>query len=435
MFKDTSRIYEFERTCSISRCKLPFTFLWEQPLLEIGTWTLRLTVVAAFLIAGYLLSLILDGISQLTQRNRSLIVIFFLLLPINGARIGLSSARASLALTVFMLGAYLVSRRSFIGVVFGLLCLSYSMFWDSFQVFGIVAAIPLVLKDLEREKKPSRTSVLISLTILAISFVVRYPLSDLVVNFGFAGADDGYNSIRLAFLIRAVLIFGLLTLPLAIELVKRISRGHLVSHRDLMLEFGLFLIGLATFPYLAVGQFANISDWVTTWLPDTSDWDSRHQLLQGLGFATLGAAFLNTVHSKLFNRYFILMVVGCIVLNSGIYSSYYVDGLKQRDIIEILKAQEARLEGIDLFDVVDEALDLNARGRKIRDYEWEGMLETALNRPVRIASSQSVSQKCQTAVIGKILTLRKISGRLKALITRGRVVEVEVSDLFGCQSS
>jgi hypothetical protein len=53
------------------------------------------------------------------------------------------------------------------------------------------------------------------------------------------------------------------------------------------LEFGLFILALGTCPYLAVGHFANLSDWITMWLPDNSDWDSRHQLLQGMGFALL----------------------------------------------------------------------------------------------------------------------------------------------------
>jgi len=82
-YVDIPRLRQLESSCSISRCKLPFTFLWEQPLLQLGRWALRLLVIVALFSAGVFVSRILDEIPQLGQWERSVTTVLFLLIPIN----------------------------------------------------------------------------------------------------------------------------------------------------------------------------------------------------------------------------------------------------------------------------------------------------------------------------------------------------------------
>jgi len=434
MFADVSNLREVESNCPISRCKLPLVFFWEQPLLQLGPWALRLLVVVALFSAGVLVWKILDGIPQIGHMERSVTTIFFLLLPINGARIGLSSARHSVALALFALGVFLVCRRRVVSTLSGLTLIAYTMFWDSFQVFALAAVVPLALKDLVTRQRLNRFTIAIAFIMPCLALVNKYILSDLVVHFGFFAPDDGYNTIRPAFLARAVLIGGLLSAPLAWRVYESLVIRKSIQHfSGGLFEFGLFLLSLGTFPYLAVGHFANLSDWIVMWLPDNSDWDSRHQLLQGIGFALLATSILKTVQPRMVNRFVLVCISTCLVFNTSMYANYYVDGLKQRDVIASFRSLSKELQGVQLFQIDDEALDVNARGRNVRAYEWEGMITKALDRDVVILENKPQTPGCTTEIVGKTVRIRKTSGRLKALVTRGQIVTLDFTDLVACR--
>ena len=433
-YVDIPRLRQLESSCSISRCKLPFTFLWEQPLLQLGPWALRLLVIVALFSAGVFVSRILDEIPQLGQWERSVTTVLFLLIPINGARIGLSSARHSVALALFALGVLLVCRRKIALTLFGLTLITYAMFWPSFRVFALVLLIPLSLKDLALGGRISKFTIIVGSLIPCLALVNQYLLADLVVRAGFFAPDDGYNSIRPAFLARAVLIGGLLSVPLAWRVLESLVIRKSFQHfSGGLFEFGLFLLSLGTFPYLAVGHFANLSDWIVMWLPDNSDWDSRHQLLQGLGFALLLTSLLKAVQPRLTKRFLFGMIAACLALNTSIYANYYVDGLKQRDVMASFRSQSHELSGVLLFQIRDGALDVNARGRTVRSYEWQGMITEALDRPITIWENESQTAGCTTEVLGKVVQVRKTSGRLKALVTRGQIVTLDFTDLVACR--
>jgi hypothetical protein len=436
MYRDKEQISELDKTLPIRRIKLPFTYLWEEPMMEVGVWVLRMVVIVSFFIGAILLYRILKLIPNVSPRVQSVTVVLFLLLPINGARIGLSSARASLALMLFLAAGLLICKRRTSHLLIGLAIISYVMFWDSFQVFSLVLLIPLVLVDVTANKRISSYTLFVGFAIVLLAIVNRYLLSGLVVHLGFAGADDGYNSIKTQFLVRAALVGGLLSMPLIVGLARGILRQEPRSRSTVgVLEIALFALALGTFPYLAAGHFANLSDWISGWLPDNSDWDSRHQLLQGFGFALLGAAFLETVRPRHSSRYLFVLVMACLVLNTSTYASYYVDGLKQRDFMAELKSRVDELSDVTIFQVVDEARDVNARGRGVRDYEWEGMLTQVLGRPVEIFQPSPIEPGCTTEVLGKSLKITKISGRMRAILTRSQIVAVELSDLVSCRDA
>jgi hypothetical protein len=433
LYRDIPRLREIETSCAIGRCKLPFTFLWEQPLLQLGPWALRLMVIIALFLASVLVWKIICGIPQLGQWERSVTTIFFLLLPINGARIGLSSARASFALALFSLGVWLVCQRRFTQTLFGLALISYTMFWPSFQVFALVTVVPLALKDLALQQKISKFTIIVGSLIPCLALANTYILANLVVHFGFFAQDDGYNVIRPAFMARAVLIGGLLSAPLAWRLFQSLAIKKSIRHfSGGPLEFGLFILALGTFPYLAVGHFANLSDWIIMWLPDNSDWDSRHQLLQGMGFALLVTSLLKTIQPHMIDRFLLVMISACLVFNLSIYANYYVDGLKQRDVMASFRSQSVQLTGIQLFRIDDSAQDVNARGRGLRAYEWEGMISEALDRPITIWEDNPQTLGCTTEILGKSVQIRKTSGRLKTLVTRGKIVTLDFTDLVTC---
>jgi len=425
-----------EKSWPISRSKVPFTYLWEQPLLLQGVWALRLSVVISFALSGFLFWRILGHIPQLGKYSRAFAFLTFLLLPINGARIGLSTARASLMLTVFLFGALLLTYRRYWALFLGLSAISFSAFQPSFQIFAISAVLPLIANDLALKRKMSSRTLVTGLILLIQPILHKLFFSKIVVNAGFAAPDDGYNNILPAFLIRALLVCGVLSLPFLISVALHVrSRQPLTEFRTSLVQIGLLILALGTFPYMAVGHFANLSDWIVVFLPDASDWDSRHQLLQGPGYALILAGLITMVKDSSQRSLLTAVVVGCLVFNTSIYANYYVDGLKQRDVISALRSQSADLEDASTFAIVDGAIDVNARGRLVRDYEWDALIERGLGRQVEIVDMIDTvgASGCVGEQIGRTITIRKTSGRLKALITRSQIVEISVSDLVACK--
>lgn len=435
LYGDVNLIESTDRACPISRCKVPLTYLWESPLFGVGHWTVRIFVILLFWCSGFLFWQLLRNIPQLNEQQRTTVTIFFLLLPINGARVGLSTARYSLVLVLLICGAWLVTSRKLLAVLFGLLLVGYSAFQPSHQVMALAILIPLISSDIFSGSRISSFTWTISVLLVVLPFVHRYLLADLIVNLGFAGPSDGYNSTQPAFLSRALLVCSMLSIPIASGLIK-----YLWKHRSLdgfktnSFEIGLLLLALGTFPYLAVGHFANLTDWVTMWLPDTSDWDSRHQVLQGFGFSILGLGLVQLTHKSRQMRVTFVLLILFFVLSTSTYANYYVDSLKQRDIMSQLESSKDDLRTSEFIMFVDYARDLNARGRGIRDYELNAMTKAALGRaiPIYDESETDMRTNCIGQNRGTVVTIRKISGRLRAIISRAQVVELEFGPLVVC---
>lgn len=433
LYSEVKLIEAIDRTCPVERCKVPFTYLWEAPLFGIGHWTVRVAVVSLYWWAGVLFWKLLRRTPQLNEQQRTIATIFFLLLPINGARIGLSTARYSLVLVLLIGGALLITRRKPLPVLLGLLLVGYSQFQPSHQVFALAILIPLIGSDLSARSKISTFTWTISSVLIVLPFLHRYFFTDLIVNLGFAGPSDEYNSIQIAFLVRAILVCLLLTMPINSKLINHMWRKR--SIRDFQTssgEVGLLLLALGTFPYLAVGHFANLTDWVTMWLPDTSDWDSRHQILQGFGFSILGLGAVQLVDQSKQRRVTLLLLTVFFVLSTSIYANYYVDSLKQRDILAQLQRSPEDLRKSEFIMFVDVAKDLNARGRLIRDYEFKAMIKAVLDVDVSIYSQIENPLNCIGQNRGSKVTIRKVSGRLRAILTRSEVVKLEFSPLIIC---
>jgi hypothetical protein len=111
--------------------------------------------------------------------------------------------------------------------------------------------------------------------------------------------------------------------------------------------------------------------------------------------------------------------------------AYYLDAMKQVEVIE-------QFTKIDLLKtnrqilILDDAVRFNARGRALRSWEWEAMLEKSqtnsnnyLVEPLRYVS-------CDGFKPTLILTIAATNGRLKSLITRDLGIEIRVEEISPC---
>jgi hypothetical protein len=296
------------------------------------------------------------------------------------------------------------------------------------QVFVAVIIVVLGVKLVRRELQSSADRLVILGALCVFPIVHRYLFPVL---FPSNGVTDGYNTIQVAFLLRAVVFTSLLLTPLMV-LGLKLWQKKVLSREFVLLSIGFAVLGAGTFPYLAVGHFANFSDWILPFLPDESDWNSRHQLLQPFGIALIILAAAKMLRKR--QRAFLFAIISIsVALNIATYSGYYLDWMKQREFIaQMSESRELLIEAKSIV-LVDEALRFNARGRGVRAYEWTAMVNRATDLNV-IVDGNSI-QFCEERSPSHLVTVSAHQGRLRSLIS-GRIgISIAVAELSLCEQA
>jgi hypothetical protein len=408
------------------RCVIPFRGEIEGLLIVPGPWLMRLLVFAFFPVIALFTQQFLRRTQWLHKDEETIIALVILFLPMFGARIALVNYQYAFSLLLFTLGAWMALSPRRVTRLVSLLPVFWSMFTASLQVFVAVLIAVLVTKLFVRQFAVTLDRVLVVASFLLFPFVHRYAIPMFFPKWT---VTDGYNTIRVTFLIRAVLVAGILTLPL-MTIVFRQRNGCVARRPVVLLAIGLAVVSVGTFPYLAVGHFPNFSDWILPLLPDQSDWNSRHQLLQpfGTAFVILGVSQMMTQY----RRAFVLLALGASVcLNVATYSGYYLDSLKQNAVLSYFAENSDNVRATTAVVVEDFANDYNARGRGIRAYEWQAMFESAVGVKV-LVDSYSVDY-CQNKKPDAILRITPTGGRLKGIVERKAAVNVTLEPFLTCK--
>ena len=413
----------FFATCE--RCFIPLRGEYEALLLTVGPWLFHLLTFLMWPVCGFLIERVLTTLAVWPRNVTRNIAVAFVLTPAYGARVALINLQYTQSLLLFLLGTWLVIQRRSIFRIIGVLPLFWSMFVQSFQVFIVVTICLLGLKHRQLLIRKPLTVIPELVLLLSLSFLHRYVIPQILPHLQ---VTDGYNTIRPIFLVRAILICGVLLMPI-ILLTLKVRRGQSTSVPYQLFALGCGLLALGSFPYLAVGHFPNFSDWVLPFLPDQSDWNSRHQLIQTIGFSVLTAAVVEMLGQHRLRTAAVVIVVSTC-LNVAIYSGYYLDWLKQQAFIAEVTEMRTRFRDGDAVIISDLARDFNARGRGVRSYEWQGMMAQATGLNI-VADSESLAF-CSEQGPRYLLTIAPTSGRLKALVSNSVELQVSLTELPMC---
>ena len=82
-----------------------------------------------------------------------------------------------------------------------------------------------------------------------------------------------------------------------------------------------------------------------------------------------------------------------------------------------------------MFD--DQATRFNARGRRLRPYEWKGILQEAFPNH-EIDADVIGLVRCTNSIPDYVVTILTTNGRLRALLTRDTGVQVNLERFIGC---
>lgn len=410
-----------------TRCVIPFRGEIEGLLIAPGPWLMRLLVFVFYPMIAFLTQQFLRRTQWLRRDEETIIALGVLFLPMFGARVALINFHYAISLLLFVLGAWMMLSQRRLTRLASLVPLFWSMFTASLQIFAVVLLVTLCIRLVTRQDVLSAERL-----ILIASFLVFPPTHQFVIPelFPQFAVTDGYNTVRTAFLLRGFLFGGFLLVPLIFVLFRWRRRNN--TRRPLiLLSIGLGLLAVGTFPYLAVGHFPNFSDWVLPLLPDQSDWHSRHQLLQPFGAAFLVLA-IRGLMPGFEHIVLIALLVSCCSLNAATYSQYYIDSLKQTEILQFITDNADNFKEGRSLALTDRATDLNARGRSYRNSEFMAMIRSRTQTQMNVGAD--TRDFCESSQPDLNLIITSTRGRLRTLLSRNPDLSISLEPLPFCSN-
>jgi hypothetical protein len=363
------------------------------------------------------------------QAQRFYFTIIFLVLPINSARVSMACFRLSYSLLIFLV-AWLVlvhprtSRYKY---------LSTPLFAFSFLAQSLIPFFVLpclhnwylgIMKNDEQRKMK---------TLFRVSFVAVAPLYLFIAWVFDPPVEERreYFTPGLSGVVRAIMIL----VAVSLVFVWSASRKHKDEDQwriNVLFSLSFFALALGAAAYIASGRLVDISEWMLNFVPRASDWESRHQLLLGLGIALFVSTLLMTIDRGIRTRVFVGLVGICVVLNFSMMQGYYFDALKQKETVSLLSNIEEISEWKSVL-VADEADVYNARDRGIRSYEWEQMIiKAGGNENVSVVTSIQPCEIGQETEPAVYLLLTPSRGRLAAMVKGEVGINIRVTSVSLC---
>jgi hypothetical protein len=241
-----------------------------------------------------------------------------------------------------------------------------------------------------------------------------------------------YFSPQLIGLIRASILI-LFFSSVSLFLIRKSREGKIDQERTILLAVGMMALGFGSVAYFASGRLVDISEWISFFVPRASSWDSRSQLLHGLGFALIIGGTIGALDTYLKTIGYKFVVAVCLVLSFTFSIGYYVDYLKQESMMESFR--EENLGPNSIIMIRDNTNQFNARGRNLRSYEWEAMIfmATGLNKTVIDEAFVNCSPKSEVPDL--FITINPGWGRLSTLIRQDAGMEVSYDEIAPCKKT
>jgi len=392
----------------------------------------RIVTIIGYFAVGYFLFHILKRSKFFNAHQLVGITLLFLVIPVNSARISIANTKYGVDLFYFFLAWYLYETKSHkLAKVFAFVFffLSYSTLpFPTFTLLPILYHVmlksPKNTRGYLREFANTIPLMLLPICYLALRQIYWPPMGGLV---------DMYTP-QVSGIARSLIFVLICSIPLALLLASAKFRG--IVKPNLLVAAGCFSVAIAAVPYMVGGRLVDISDWLIAFVPNFSDWDSRNQLTIPLGIALIivGSMKLEKVEKLRWNTYPVLTTVFavCVVLNLTFAQEYFLDSRKQVAVVEAM-ASNPDLKSVRAIYVDDQAIRFNSRGRLLRSYEWEGMLDKALGtKSIQVAYLQFPN--CKVFQPDAIVHISSPNDRLESTLRGKVVIDLRVEKIDPCSN-
>ena len=389
----------------------------------------HLTSLAIYFCLGWLLFQILQKTKICSPEIIQRVCLIFLILPINSARHAMIILPYSVSVLLFFLAwNMLLSKNRFIAGS-SLFVVVSSFYTSSVIPFFIIPIANYAYLEWKKTKRITRR------VIQKFSLLVVAPLYYLIIArviWPPAEHRTAYFSPQLVGLIRAsilILVFS----SVAVFLIRKSREGKIPQERTILLSVGMLSLGFGSVAYFASGRLVDLSEWISFLVPRSSSWDSRSQLLHGLGFALLIGGAIGALDTYLKTIGYKFVVAVCLILSFTFSIGYYVDNLKQESMMQSFK--EENLEPNSIIMIRDNTNQFNARGRNLRSYEWEAMIFKATGLKKTVIDEAYVNCSPNVEVPDLFITINPGWGRLATLLRRDAGMEVSYDEIAPCKKT
>jgi len=342
-----------------------------------GPEFLRLLIFIIFFSSAVLLYGIIKDSELLDSSQRKFLVLLFLILPFNSARLSLNTFIYSIAYLYFFLAWFVLVRFGTFKSKF----LSLVLFFLSFQMFANLVFFLLPVANMYFLEGRGSLRVFLNWTRRYLLFLLA-PLIYWALRTVFWSGSGNYHDItsnkingffRFLLIVAVTFIFLILGFIWSKEVVRR--RITLV-----IISWGAIVVGYLPYVFFGlVGYGFKVPMTYLVTMLGRSDWFSRHQIIQPLGFSLflISLVYLLPSFSNKFRRLFLSMIlVISVVFNIAFGFEYVVDFKKQTLVVAALGAEPNKTAGNEV-QMVDQTTLLNARGRSYRERDWLGLVGLA----------------------------------------------------------
>lgn len=382
---------------------------------DIGFFLSKVLIFLFLFCTGYFLFKVLKRFEFFSPIDRFFIVLFFIIAPLNSAKIALINFQGNLRVFVFFFAFYLVIQYLFEKenriLLRGFILLLFFLTFGTNSLLVFYAIVPLYIFYVTYSHKDSFNKNVFIFIKTKIDFIllpiVFYIMKSIYIMP--SGLYQGYNKIQienilnldmyyqtfiLSFIepiqlsiqnISSLIIVAFVLLLLLSNVFSR--QNNDMNKKDIyLLTLGFIVFFLGAFAYLAVGK-----------IPNLNDWESRFQVLLPLGFSFIlyyGVQIIsNLLNFKTVIKYFVylILIISFIIFHVKDQIKYNIDWFYQQSIIENFKTTEQIVQH-STFVVENELYDKLAKSRTLRFYELNGMSKEAFGKDDKlfVANEQQI---------------------------------------------
>jgi hypothetical protein len=345
-------------------------------IISAGPWLYKVLTFVLMFSTGALLWKIIERHNWVGIDLRYSIVLLFMVLPLNSARVALITFPYTLCYFLFFLAWYFLGKNRLLAL--GLFFLSFNT--NSLLVFYALPMAEWYFRGGNRlQLKAVWQWALRTIDFMMLPFIFWFIKKSYFKPYGlFEGYNEnfsleslivglirmGYDLTRLE--VCVLLLFAFLVF--AVFYVKKPAFTENGQHIKL-LRAGLFALVFAVFPYCVLGH-----------VPTFHTEESRHQLLMPLGTALLVVGLLKLFPSEVRRAAFTFMIAISLALNVQAYTEFYRERHKQNELISLM-AQNDQIRKASL--VVFDDRTANTRRGIYFTFEWNGLMKMAYGDETR----------------------------------------------------
>ena len=359
-----------------------------------GPGFMRLCTFIAFFLSAVALFGITKKFKLLDYQQRKFVVLLFLLLPFNSARVALMVFHYTMAYLWFFVAWYLLVTTKSVWAR----CASLCLFFLSFQMHSLLIFFILPCAHLLFLERVSNFVLLLRWA-RKYSWLLCLPFVYWVLRALFWPATNRYHEVTSESLIgfAPLLILISLVVGLLILLANNRSQGN-TRNSLLLVVVGVASMFIGLFAYVLGGLLPRGLRLLVTYLTyfvGQDGWYGRHLMLQpfGVSLVLVGLiSFLPAASKRIRKILHQGLLAVCILFNVCFGFEYIVDYSKQQEIVRQLEVVNTpNLTSQYIF--IDQTTNLNARGRYYRDRDWWGLIGTAYN--FEVAKKAEIKTKCE----------------------------------------